>query len=126
MDFIRIGILMLILLLISACAHSSEEVKRDAWMNKMSATLPSAFCISGQFFRECFEVSQAECEGAASSAVWACLQKYRDQIPKLLIQPKDGGHWGKIIDDCAVEAYEKNLQKRRINNTKCNDPNNWR
>ncbi len=95
-------------------------------MNRMFATLPSAFCISGQFFRECFEVSQGECEQSASSAVGTCLQKYKDRIPKVLIQPRDGGHWGKIIDDCAVEAYEKNLQKKRIKNTKCNDPNNWR
>jgi len=126
MNSVRSSILILILLFMSACAHSSEEVKRDAWMNKMSATLPSVFCLGGQFFRECFEVSRGECEQAAAFAVRACLQKYKDQIPKVLIQPKDGGHWGKIIDDCTVQACEKNLQKKRINNTKCNDPNNWR
>jgi len=125
MDSIRSGTLILILLLTSAAAHS-DEVKRDAWMNKMSTALPSAFCISGQFFRECFEVSQDECEGAATSAVRFCLQKYKDQIPKVLIQPKDGGHWGKIIDDCTVEAYEKALQTKRISNSKCNDPSHWR
>ncbi len=117
---------LIFVITISACAHYSEEVKKDIWMNKMSNTLPTVFCLSGQFFRECFEVSPVECEQSAYSAVRACLQSYKNQIPRVLIQPRDGGHWGKIIDDCTVDAYQKALQKKRISNTKCDDPNNWR
>jgi hypothetical protein len=126
MNSVRSSILVIILVfLISASAHS-QEVARDAWIDKMWTALPAAFCLADQYFRECFDVSQIECEETALSASRICLQKYKDQIPKVLIQPKDGSHWGKIIGSCAGEAYEITLQKKRISNTKCNDPNNWR
>jgi hypothetical protein len=62
MNSVQSSILVIILvLLISASAHS-QEVARDVWIDKMSTVLPAAFCMAGQYFRECFDVSQIECE----------------------------------------------------------------
>ncbi len=126
MNSIRWNILVLTLvLLISASAHSGE-VSKEAWLDGMSTALPTAFCQRDQYFRQCFEVSQTECEETAMSATRVCLQKYKDKIPNTLIQPKDGSYWGRIVGSCAGEAYEITLRKKRISNQKCNDPNNWK
>ena len=95
-------------------------------MDSMSTVLPTVFCQANQYFRQCFDVSQAECKETALSATRVCLQKYKDKIPDTLVQPKDGTYWGRIVGSCAGEAYELTLRKKRIGNQKCNDPNNWK
>jgi hypothetical protein len=91
----------------------------------MSTALPTAFCQSHQYFRQCFRVTAVECEDTASSATRICLERYKENIPNVLNQPKDGNYWGRIIGTCAGEAYEITLQKRRINSKQCNNPANW-
>lgn len=91
----------------------------------MTTVLPTAFCSSGQYFRECFSVTAQECEETASSATRICLNNYIDKMPEVLQQPQDGTHWGMIIGACAGEAYEVALLKKRIKNDKCDNPANW-
>lgn len=126
MDSIRWGILPVVFLLLISASANSAEVSKEAWINSMSTALPTAFCQADQYFRQCFDVSQVECGETAISATRVCLQKYQDKIPDTLTQPKDGTYWGRIIGSCAGEAYEIALRKKRINNQKCNDPNNWK
>ena len=104
---------------------NAGEVSKEVWMNAMSTALPTAFCQSQQYFRQCFEVTQIECEETASSAVRICLDKYKGKIPDVLNQPKDGNHWGTIIGTCAGEAYAIAFQKRQISTKECNNPANW-
>jgi hypothetical protein len=126
MDSIRGGILVVIFVLLISASANSGEVSKEVWINSMSTALPNAFCQPDQYFRQCFDVSQAECEETAMSATKMCLQKYKDKIPNTLIQPKDGAYWGRIVGSCAGETYETTLLKKRISNKRCNDPNNWR
>jgi len=42
-------------------------------------------------------------------------------MPSVLLQPKDGTHWGGVIGRSAGEAYAIRLAKKRINNAKCNE-----
>ena len=111
-------------LLLPLTANAAEVSKSD-WYNGMSTALPTAFCNSTQYFRQCFSVSAQECEEAAASATRVCLNKNNKDIPNILVQPKDGTHWGTIIGKCAGEAYEIALSKKRISNAKCNDVKNW-
>ena len=101
------------------------EVNKTDWVNSMTTALPTTFCNSSQYFRQCFSVSAQECEETATSATRVCLNKSINDIPNILIQPKDGTHWGSIVGKCAGEAYEISLIKKRINNPKCNDISNW-
>lgn len=126
MNSIRWGILVVIFVLFTSIAANPEEVSKDVWIDRMSAALPTAFCQRDQYFRQCFDVSQTECEETAMSATRVCLQKYKDKIPNILVQPQDGAYWGRTIGSCAGEAYEMTLLKKRISNKRCNDPNNWR
>jgi hypothetical protein len=117
--------LVILFLLCMATVVNAGDVRKDVWINAMSTALPTAFCQSNQYFRQCFEVSQIACEETASSATRICLNKYRAEIPDVLNQPKDGTHWGSIIGKCAGEAYEMALLKKRINSEACNNIANW-
>jgi hypothetical protein len=114
-----------LVLFCTAIPANADDVSKVDWMNAMSTALPTYFCQSNQYFRQCFQVTQIECEETAFSATRICLQKYTEIIPAVLTQPEDGMHWGSIIGSCAGEAYEVTFQKRRINSIECNDPNNW-
>lgn len=103
----------------------ADQISKQDWISAMSTVLPTAFCDANQYFRQCFKVTAQECEETAASATRICLNKNKDKIPAVLNQPQDGTHWGTIIGGCAGEAYEITLIKKRISNTKCNDPANW-
>jgi hypothetical protein len=126
MNSMRWGILVVVLVFLIPASANSQEVSKEAWIESVSTALPTAFCRSDLYFRQCFDVSQTECEETAMSATRVCLQKYKNKIPNTLVQPKDGSYWGNIIGACAGEAYEITLQKKRISNKRCNDPNNWK
>jgi len=117
-------LIFLFIIIISSPIHAVEVNKKD-WVNAMTTALPAAFCNSSQYFRQCFSVTPQECEETAASVTRICLNNNNDKIPPKLQQSKDGAHWGTIIGACAGEAYEVALIKKRIKNTKCNNPSNW-
>jgi len=108
-----------------SCSILAVEVNKNNWVNAVKTALPTVFCNSNQYFRQCFNVTAQECEETASSTTRICLNKNKDKIPAILQQPKDGTYWGTIVGTCAGEAYEIALIKKRIRNKKCNNPANW-
>lgn len=114
-------------LFVSTLAFSAHavEVSKSDWIKAMSTALPTAFCNSKQYFRQCFKVTAQECEETAASATRICLSSNKDKIPSTLVQPKDGTHWGTIIGECAGTAYEASLIEKRIDSKKCNNVANW-
>jgi len=117
---LSIGLLMLI-----ASTSQANEVPKDDWINGMSTVLPASFCKSNQYFRQCFNVTERECEEAALSTTRICLAHNKNEIPTQLKQPEDGTRWGSVIGGCAGLAYELILQEKRISNCKCDNPANW-
>ena len=120
--FISIGLL----LLIGSTSAMANEISKDDWINGMSTALPAYLCKAEQYFRQCFNVTQTECEETTLSTTRICLAKNKEKIPNRLRQPEEGTHWGNIIGTCAGSAYAIALQNKRINNSKCNNPNNWK
>ena len=101
------------------------EIAKDKWVEFMSTAVPTTFCTSSQYFRQCFDVTAQQCEEVATSATRICLKKHEDQIPNSLIQPEDGTYWGNIIGTCAGEAYGASLIDVYIDSDKCRDPSHW-
>jgi hypothetical protein len=114
------------LMLITSTSIMANEVTMDDWIKGMTTALPDHFCKAEQYFRQCFTVTQSECEKVALSTTKECLAKNKDKIPARLRQPEDGTRWGSVVGACAGEAYEIALQKKLINSSRCKDPNNWR
>jgi hypothetical protein len=112
--------------LCESTSANPEEVSKDEWVDSMFTHLPPLLCQPDQYFRQCFDVSNTQCEKTATSATRACLQKYKGEIPNTLKQPKDGTYWGRILGSCVSDVYEKTLMEKRISNKRCNDPTSWR
>ncbi|PHS66332.1 MAG: hypothetical protein COB09_02390 [Thalassobium sp.] len=106
-------------------ASEALEVGRDVWTNAMTTALPNAFCQPQQFFRQCFDVSEAQCLQTASQTTKHCLQQFSAQFPQVFQQPADGSYWGTMVGQCAGEAYQTTLSKEFKNTAKCNDVNQW-
>ena len=121
----NIKFILYIFMMLAAFQTHAVEVNKSDWINTMSTALPTAFCNSSQYFRQCFSVSAQECEETAASATRVCLNKSKASMPAIFDQPKDGTHWGTIIGKCAGEAYEISLIQKRIKNNKCDDLTNW-
>lgn len=118
---------MLFCAVISALPISAfgVEVTKADWMSAMETAVPTAFCNSNQFFRQCFNVTAQECEETAASATRVCLNKNQRNIPSILVQPADGTHWGTVVGSCAGTTYATTLSTKLVKNEKCNNPKNW-
>jgi len=114
--------------LLSICTFSWAQenvVNKQEWIAHMQKALPPAFCEEKQYFRQCFKVTQQECLDTTAAVTRQCINKKENDIPEVLVQPRDGSHWGGIVGECAGDAYEKKLLDRRIDSDRCNDVKNW-
>jgi hypothetical protein len=117
--------LIVFFILSTSTSFAADGISRNDWIKNMSAKLPVYFCQQEQIFRQCFKVTQAECQETASSASRVCLDQNKHKIPTHIRKAEVGAYWGTVIGSCAGVTYEKILKKKRINNSKCNNPNNW-
>jgi hypothetical protein len=115
-----------ILMMLAPVGAGAATVAKQTWIDGMSTAIPTMFCTPNHYFRQCFSVTAAECEETSASAARVCLNKHKDEIPGVLQQPQDGQRLGTVIGQCAGSAYEVTLIKKRSNNPKCSDPNNWK
>ena len=120
---IKIALLGVFLFGIVTMTNAGEASKED-WTSYMSTTFPTTLCQL-PFYRQCFDVTQSECEEAVLSATIECIEEYEDDIPDVLNQPNDGTYWGKIIGRCVGEAYLSEFEESLISSEKCNNPANW-
>ena len=123
MNVIRWFLIISLLIAIESMPINANEVLKDDWINGVTTALPAALCKSDQLFRQCFSVTQEECEEVALSSTRVCIKNNREKIPPRLNQPEDGRYWGQIIGSCVGSAYVIALKNKKINNDKCN---NWK
>jgi hypothetical protein len=114
------------ILIVASSAFAQENtVSRKAWIEGMQDKLPAALCQEKQYFRQCFRITEKECLSVAENATRMCLKSRQNEIPPVLVQPNDGRRWGRLVGECAGDAFETALKNKRINSDKCNDVNNW-
>ncbi|WP_455375469.1 hypothetical protein [Kaarinaea lacus] len=119
-------ILVVKMFLIFTSASIADEVSKDYWVDTMKTALPTAFCQSMHFFRQCFDVNEDQCIETASLATKICIHKYITQIPDTLNQPKDGAKWSNIIGQCVGENYFATLSRIYKESQECDEMNFWK
>ncbi|MCW5631866.1 MAG: hypothetical protein KIT17_00885 [Rubrivivax sp.] len=112
-------------LFIAHTTSQAQTVAREDWLKHMETAVPTKLCSPDFYFRQCFTVAAQECEAVASSATRLCLQKHGPDMPQMLVQPKDGRHWGGVVGGCVGSATELAMLKKRISSPRCNDPKEW-
>lgn len=103
---------------------AEEGHPKKAWIDAVSTALPTLFCEEKQFFRQCFKVSQEECEKGAASATRVCLNKYEKEMPEKFTREL-GKKWGEKVGSCAGSTYEIALVEKKRSDKKCSDPKFW-
>jgi hypothetical protein len=103
------------------------KITDNPWAVGMYALLPKLVCQDNQIYRQCYAVSQNECETAMKSATADCLQKHLSELPPdISTNKKVGSHWGQIVGACASEKYSSSLKSKFTNTNECNNMNNWK
>lgn len=110
-----LGTLFALALGVAGC----KQATRKYWISEMGKKGPERLCKEGTYFRVCFAVSKDECLAVMTDKTKACLEKYRSQIPKVLMQPDDGRKWGGKVGACAGQAYEHQLKAKMQMNREC-------
>lgn len=100
-------------------AVGCKQISRKSWISEMRKKAPQELCKDGTYFRVCFKVTRQECEAAIEAATATCLEKYRSQIPRTLMQPQDGRKWGQKVGACAGSAYDKKMVAKQQLTAKC-------
>ncbi|OGQ04190.1 MAG: hypothetical protein A2W61_08080 [Deltaproteobacteria bacterium RIFCSPLOWO2_01_44_7] len=103
----------------------AETLSKKEWGDAMKSGLPVLLCKRDEYFRDCFKISQEECEDIIASATRVCFKQIETQIPSKIVQPRDGEKWGRKIGECVGVSAETTLTDDKISNKKCNDPNAW-
>lgn len=81
MNVIRWFLIISLLIAIESMPINANEVLKDDWINGVTTVLPVALCKSDQLFRQCFSVTQEECEEVALSSTRVCIKNNREKIP---------------------------------------------
>lgn len=102
--------------------QAQNQVTAEAWTVGMMETLPDFFCQDDQYFMQCFEVTQSECQTVARQEAQRCLAEFADQLPARLTMPNDGREWGTEVGRCAGIGYDLQLAKRKLAAPRCNAP----
>lgn len=76
-------LMLLIILGILVFGRSSAQAdeQRDTFIIGTTFSVPIIYCGEKQFFRQCFSVTQEECQEFAAASARACFEQIRQQIP---------------------------------------------
>ncbi len=114
-------------IIIKTSREDCPKITDNPWAVGMYALLPELVCQDNQIYRQCYAVSQNECETAMKSATADCLQSHLSELPPdITTNKKIGSHWGEIVGACASEKYSSSLKSKFTNTNDCNNMNNWK
>lgn len=118
--FAQFLIALLTILVVHSSAHAQLRVNAEDWMVGMMETLPNHFCQDDQYFMQCFDVTESECQSVSTRQAQRCLDKFADQLPAQLTMPDDGRQWGVDVGRCAGVGYDLQLAERKLAGPRCN------
>jgi hypothetical protein len=104
-----------------ACSPSKQQ-----FIERFEPATVATFCEPEQYFRQCFEVTEAECLEVAKRTIRACIERYEPTMPEQF-DSQSGEQVGRAVGACAGQDYEATFMQRnkRINSARCNDPAVW-
>lgn len=97
-----------------------------AWLDIMRKQLPGAFCKDEMYFRQCFDVTAAECQALVSKHFEPCLAEHPEAVPRI-VNADTGRAGGQVLGACVGSRYDLELQRagKRKSSERCNNAANW-
>lgn len=105
--------------------NQAMAVEIDQWLDHVETTLPDILCEESAYFRQCFDLDDAQCRSTLSSTFQECLTIYLDHLPGQITSSAEGAHWGQLLGSCAGTKFEMQSIELKIQNARCNDVTQW-
>jgi hypothetical protein len=86
--------------------------------------LPADLCKPEQYFRACFQVTEARCKEVVAEELNKCVATHAATLP-VVRDGTTGAAAGRVLGQCTGTAYDIRLLAKRIQSSRCNDPTNW-
>lgn len=118
-------VLIGVLALLAAGPGLAIEITREEWLVRQSTSIPTALCTQSLRFRECYNVTKAQCTEAVREATATCLLKIEARLPDVLDSRGDIRFWGSALAACAGTSYENAMADRRKPGNWCDDQTGW-
>jgi hypothetical protein len=80
------------------------------WVAKFTGHFITLACQEDSMFRACLTVSEAECISTAHTAIGACVEGARSEMPPTFLDQATSRKWGGKIGSCAGDNLENALR----------------
>ncbi len=104
-------------------ASFQYTLTNSEWIKQMSTELPLAFCNNREYFGQCFEVEQANCQKTVSQLTKACLKNL--EVPKSVRLATSGLALGHRLGRCIGSRYENNMIQKKKKDPICKELKQW-
>lgn len=104
-------------------ASFQYTLTNSEWIKQMSSELPLAFCDNREYFGQCFEVEQKNCQKAVSQLTKNCLKDL--EVPKSVRLATAGLKLGHKLGRCIGARYEKNMIQKKKKDSICVELKQW-
>jgi hypothetical protein len=112
------GKFLIILILMLSVDATADNLSVDKWRSAFHLGLAKSFCAENQFFRKCFDVTEAECLQTATRATDTCLASETARMPAT-VDEVSGRTWGKKVGGCAGGQYQRALASKMKHTEGC-------
>jgi len=109
-----------------ATPNRTFNPQQQQFIDHMRKALPAALCKDTQFFRQCFSLTNKQCNDSVRRHFDTCLNKHLDDIPEV-INAQTGEKAGGVLGMCVGTNYELGWRKdgKFIDTPRCQDPSQW-
>lgn len=119
MNLLPKGVFFFVLILSFSVSHAAD-MAQDQWTSFMTKNMPTVFCKSDQYYRDCYEVTKEECENTAAFAVEACIANHIQELPDTFSY-EESRKWGAIIEKCVDEEYSRTFSNQKMDTPECKE-----
>jgi len=106
--------------ILSFSVGHAADLTQEQWIKFMTQNMPALFCKTDQYYRDCYEVTQEECESTAAFAVEACISSHIQELPDIFSY-EESRKWGALIEKCVDEEYSQTLSGQKKDTPECQE-----
>jgi len=117
--------LLFILLILSLQTHAdSFTATREELKTELRKELPKNLCLDDEYFKQCFNVTTANCKSQMTTFTENCFVKLK-RMPASVDIADESAKWGYQVGRCVGLEFEKKMKDQKKDSSKCASPQSW-